>query len=307
MGRYAYNKKQKQKRRRFFTGVFVLVLVTISTIGVQIFLNKNDEQAKAQNIQVTTAKDDEEAIEKEKEEEKKKSLVVEGLNVSEEGLQYADSGEFVETVVNNTYERDGKKVAYLTFDDGPSTTVTPKILDTLKNENVKATFFIVGQTLKDDNKEILKRIVAEGNALANHSYSHDYKKLYPGRVIDTNKVMEEYQMTNDKIREFIGPEFNTKVFRFPGGLMSWKGRDGIKAKFKENGIHYIDWNSLSGDAEGKKRTANELLERVKTTTKDQEKVVILMHDTYGKEATAEALPQVIQYLKSQGYEFRTIK
>lgn len=305
MGRYKYNKKQKQKRRRFFTGVSILVLVTISIIGVQIVLNKNDEQAKAQNIQVATGKDNEEATKKE--EEKKKSLVEKGLNVSEEGLQYADSGEFVETVVNNTYERDGKKVAYLTFDDGPSTTVTPKILDTLKKENVKATFFIVGQTLKDDNKDILKRIVTEGNAIANHSYSHDYKKLYPGRVIDTNKVMEEYQKTNDKIREVIGPEFDTKVFRFPGGLMSWKGRDGIKAKFKESGINYIDWNSLSGDAEGKKKTANELLERVKTTTKDHEKVVILMHDTYGKEATAEALPQVIQYLKSQGYEFRTIK
>lgn len=305
MGRYKYNKKQKQKRRRFFTEVSMLVLVTISIIGVQIVLNKNDEQAKAQNIQVTTGKDNEETTQKK--EEKKKSLVEQGLNVSEEGMQYADSGEFVETVVNNTYERDGKKVAYLTFDDGPSTTVTPKILDTLKNENVKATFFVVGQTLKDDNKDILKRIVAEGNAIANHSYSHDYKKLYPGRVVDTNKVMEEYQKTNDKIREVIGPEFDTKVFRFPGGLMSWKGRDGIKAKFKENKIHYIDWNSLSGDAEGNKKTANELLERVKTTTKDQEKVVILMHDTYGKEATAEALPQVIQYLKSQGYEFRTIK
>lgn len=304
MRKYTYNKRQKQKRRRFFTGVSILVLVTISIIGVQVVLNKNNEQAKAENIKVASGKDEDEATKKE---EKKKSLVVKGANVSEEGMKYADSGEFVETVVKNTYERDGKKVAYLTFDDGPSTTVTPKILDTLKNENVKATFFIVGQAINDDSKGLLKRIVEEGNALANHSYTHEYKILYPGRVIDVNKVMEEYQKTNDKIRETIGPEFDTKVFRFPGGLMSWKGQDPIKAKFKENGIHYIDWNALNGDAEGKKRTPQDLLERVKTTTKDHEKVVILMHDTYKKEATAEALPQVIQYLKSQGYEFRTIK
>lgn len=304
MKKYTYNKRQKQKRRRFFTGVSILVLVTISIIGVQVVLNKNNEQAKAENIKVASGKDEDEVTKKE---EKKKSLVVKGANVSEEGMKYADSGEFVETVVKNTYERDGKKVAYLTFDDGPSTTVTPKILDTLKNENVKATFFIVGQAINDDSKGLLKRIVEEGNALANHSYTHEYKILYPGRVIDVNKVMEEYQKTNDKIRETIGPEFDTKVFRFPGGLMSWKGQDPIKAKFKENGIHYIDWNALNGDAEGKKRTPQDLLERVKTTTKDHEKVVILMHDTYKKEATAEALPQVIQYLKSQGYEFRTIK
>lgn len=304
MGKYKYNNRQKKKRRRFFAGISILVLMTISIIGVQVFLNKNNEQAKAENIKVASVKDEDEVPKKE---EKKNSLVVKGANASEEGMKYADSGEFVETVVKNTYERNGKKVAYLTFDDGPSTTVTPKILDTLKKENVKATFFVVGQNIKDESKGLLKRIVEEGNALANHSYTHEYKTLYPGRVIDVNKVMEEYQKTNDKIREVIGQEFDTKVFRFPGGLMSWKGQDSIKAKFKEKGINYIDWNALNGDAEGKKKTSQELLERVKTTTKDQEKVVILMHDTYQKEATAEALPQVIQYLKSQGYEFRTIK
>lgn len=305
MGRYTYRKRQKQKRRKFFAGVSILVLVTISIIGVQIALNKNDEQAKAQNVDSASEQNNEEN--EKQEEEKKNSLVVEGFNVSEEGMEYADSGEFVETVINNSYERDGKKVVYLTFDDGPSTTVTPKILDTLKSENVKATFFIVGQAINDKSKELLKREVEEGNALGNHSYTHDYDKLYPGRVVNADSVMEEYQKTNDKIREVVGEEFDTKVFRFPGGLMSWKGRDTIKAEFKEKGIHYIDWNALNGDAEGKKRTASELLERLKTTSKGQEKIVVLMHDTYGKETTAEALPQVIQYLKSEGYEFRTIK
>nr|WP_244310763.1 polysaccharide deacetylase family protein [Paenibacillus ottowii] len=71
---------------------------------------------------------------------------------------------------------NGKKVVYLSFDDGPSITVTPKILDILKEENVKATFFLVGKAVEENEvtKKITKRLIREGHAIGNHTYSHDY-------------------------------------------------------------------------------------------------------------------------------------
>lgn len=315
MSKYKYNVRERNKRRKFFTGITVLVLLIASIIGVQLFLNRKSGdvgQAKTLDVQATNEEsgNDNKSSEKEKNNETKKenkALVANGLNMSEEGLKYADSGDIAQKVINNTYEKDGKKVAYLTFDDGPSTTVTPKILDVLKKEEVHGTFFLMGKNIKDDTKDILIRTLKDGHAIGNHSYSHDYKVLYPNRSINSAKVMEEYEAVNNKIREIVGQEFDTKVFRFPGGFMSWKNGQDIKNKFSEKGIHYIDWNALNGDAEGKKRTSKELVQRAKDTVGNHEKVVILMHDTYGKETTAEALPDIIKFLREQGYEFRTIK
>lgn len=68
----------------------------------------------------------------------------------------------------------------------------------------------------------------------------------------------------------------------------------------------IDWNALNKDAEGKKKNAEQLLENVKGTTEGKEMVVLLMHDAYGEEETAKALPQVIKYFKNNGYAFKTL-
>ena len=204
---------------------------------------------------------------------------------------------------------DGKKVVYLTFDDGPSETVTPKILDVLKDENVKATFFIVGHALdsSDANKNLVKREANEGNAIGNHTYSHDYKYLFPGSTVNINNFTSDIEKTNQSLKNVLGSDFSTRAIRIPGGHMSWKGMQPLDDWFKSNDYHYIDWNALSRDAEGKTKNADELLEQVKETTKGRQKAIILMHDTYGKEETAKALPQVIEYLKAQGYEFRTMK
>ncbi len=104
-------------------------------------------------------------------------------------------------------------MAFLTFDDGPSSTVTPKILDTLKQENIKATFFVLGTMVKS-NSDILKREQEEGHYIANHGYSHVYNKVYANE----NKPLEEYNKTNKLIQEALGDiSYQTNVFRFPGG------------------------------------------------------------------------------------------
>lgn len=213
----------------------------------------------------------------------------------------------------NNKEKDGKKIAFLTFDDGPSTTVTPEILDVLKEKNVKATFFLMGQNVdrNDKSKSLVKEIFESGHAIGNHTYNHDMKKLYPNNKLDINAYMDEVNQCNDSIRKAIGQDFRTRVLRMPGGYMSREyykdpNLQAFDTKIAENDMWQIDWNAMNADAEGKKKDAAELLENLKESVGTKEKVVILMHDTYGKEETAKALPQIIEYLKSQGYEFKTM-
>lgn len=197
----------------------------------------------------------------------------------------------------------GKKICYLTFDDGPTQAVTPKVLDTLKQYDVKATFFMVGKMI-DADRELAKRAYDEGHLLANHSYSHDYKALYA----TADSFKSEIDKTHNLIKEITGEE-PFKLIRFPGGSYNAGDHAAEKQKYKvllkENGYYYADWNCLNGDAESSSRTPQQLVERLKATA-TVDNIVVLMHDAATKKSTAEALPEIIEYLKSKGYEFRRL-
>lgn len=259
------------------------------------------------NIKETTVKND--IKEKVTESNGKDKL----YNVSSDGQKYTYDVKKVRDILENKGEHDGKKIAFLTFDDGPSITVTPQILDVLKNYNIKATFCLVGQSINSSEKsrDIVRRTFEEGHTLANHTYSHNLRNLYPGNKINVEYFMEEIDETNAAIKNVVGQGFNTRVLRMPGGYMSREHyKDPNLAEFntklKEKDMYSIDWNAYDFDSEGYRKNAAQLLNEVKKSVGTKEKVVILMHDTYGKEETAEALPQIIEYLKDQGYEFRTI-
>lgn len=112
---------------------------------------------------------------------------------------------------NNIYDKNSK-IAYLTFDDGPSQAVTPLILDLLKEENIKATFFVLGSNVKR-NPDLVKRAYQEGHYIANHGYSHDYKKIYK----NAKSVLEEFNKTEKQIQKAIeSNEYSSHLFRFPG-------------------------------------------------------------------------------------------
>lgn len=217
----------------------------------------------------------------------------------------------------------GTKTVFLTFDDGPSTTNTPQILDILKKYDVKATFCILGSQVNSERtKELLKREFAEGHAIANHTYSHEYSYLYPGRNLNLENFKADLKKTDDVFKEVIGPKFSTRVVRCPGGMMSWKNMEPLKEYLKANNMASIDWSALTGDAEGKKKNAQELLEYMKKElapyiTKSVDAngneieelpglVVLLMHDTYGKKETVKALPRVIEYFRDHGFEFKIL-
>lgn len=229
--------------------------------------------------------------------------------VSKAGQKYADDAtEVMKKLQGYQYRNDGKKVVYLTFDDGPSSS-TSSILDILEKNDIRATFFITGQSVEHTGqigKELLQRSYNYGNAIANHSYSHDYNLLYPNKTLDFNAFMEDFKKTDEILKDALGEDFKTEVIRCPGGHMSWKGMDKLQKYLDETGVASIDWNALSGDAVGKNKTAEDLYNEVVETSKGKEMVVLLMHDASSKEETVKSLQSVIDYYKTNGYEFRTL-
>lgn len=205
-------------------------------------------------------------------------------------------------VIKNIYTSDEKQV-YLTFDDGPSKNVTPQILDILKEHDVKATFFVLGARV-DLYPDILRREFNEGHYIANHGYSHDYAKMYTNRDL----TFQDYVECENAIRNALGiPEYNTYLFRFPGGSSGGK-YSSVKREARElfdsYGIAYTNWNCLTGDSAGKK-TKEECIQEMIDTKANQNSIILLMHDANDKQQTIDALPEIIQYYKNEGYTFKT--
>ena len=204
----------------------------------------------------------------------------------------------------STPKKNNGKVAYLTFDDGPSIN-TMKILDILDQYNVKATFFVIYH--KGMTKQY-KAIVDRGHTIALHSYTHDYSKIYKsekGYYSDLNKI-------HDYVKKTTGVD--SRIIRFPGGssnTVSNKYNKGImktlKSSVTKNGYYYHDWNVSSGDAGGINRKASVLLGNVKKGVGKKKVINVLMHDTgKSKMTTVEALPSIIEYIRKQGYSFEAL-
>ena len=244
---------------------------------------------------------------KEQEEAEAKKPII---GVNEEGKKYTyDAKKVQEKLNNHDYTNDGKKVVFLTFDDGTSKTNTPEVLRILKENNIKATFFLTGSNIENGGetaKDLVRQEFNSGHAIANHSYSHDFKLLYPGRNLDMEAFKADYEKNDKLLKSILGENFTTHVMRCPGGYMSWKNMDPLKDYLNENKIASIDWNALNADAEGPKKNAQQLVDFAIKTAQGKEMVVLLMHDTYGKEETVKALPAIIKYFKDNGYEFRTL-
>ena len=244
---------------------------------------------------------------KEQEEAEAKKPII---GVNEEGKKYTyDAKKVQEKLNNHDYTNDGKKVVFLTFDDGTSKTNTPEVLRILKENNIKATFFLTGSNIENGGKtakDLVRQEFNSGQAIANHSYSHDFKLLYPGRNLDMEAFKADYEKNDKLLKSILGENFTTHVMRCPGGYMSWKNMDPLKDYLNENKIASIDWNALNADAEGPKKNAQQLVDFAIKTAQGKEMVVLLMHDTYGKEETVKALPSIIKYFKDNGYEFRTL-
>lgn len=291
--------------------LLVVVLVVLIAVGFKgvtattAFIEEKRQEKIEMQKKAEAERLEEERKRKEEEEAKKKMV-----GVTHEAKQYTyDARKIQEKLAHYDYSNNGKKMVFLTFDDGSSTTVTPEILKALKENDVRATFFVTGENIERGGqkaKDLIKESFEYGNAIANHSYTHDYKVLYPGRTLNLDNFLADFNKTDELLKEILGPYFSTRVIRCPGGHMSWKGMDQLDNYLDENNMASIDWNALIADAEGKKKNAQELLDYAINTSQGKDIVVLLMHDTYGKEETAKALPTIIKYFKDNGYEFKTL-
>ena len=191
------------------------------------------------------------------------------------------------------------KVIYLTFDDGPSRN-TSYILDILKSENVKATFFITGK----GSDYIIKREYEEGHSIGLHTYSHNYKAIYSKvdvyfqDIEAVNQRLCDITTTRSKIVRFAGGSSNTISRRYKKGIMSELIKEVIARGYK-----YYDWNIDSGDASGISN-CNIIYNNVVKNLKSNRVNMVLMHDS--KKCTLKVLKKVIDYGKSNGYIFKKI-
>ena len=227
--------------------------------------------------------------------------------ISASGQRFATDARVVsEKLSNYDFNNDGKKVVYLTFDDGPSK-YTGEILSILKKYNIRGTFFVTGTSLEhsgSDAIEQLKESYAYGNSIGNHTYSHDYKKLYPNGSLDLNAFKEDLDKNLSLLKQSLGDDFETNIVRCPGGFSSWKGMSVLKEDLDKNNQASIDWNSLTGDSTRIKNDKNAMIQEAITTSKDKNLVVLLMHET--NKLTPQYLEELIKHYHEQGYEFRTL-
>ncbi len=191
---------------------------------------------------------------------------------------------------------------YLTFDDGPSGN-TEKILDILKEKNVKATFFVIGKE-DEKSKELYRRIVAEGHTLGMHSFTHKYNVIYES----LEAFSEDVQHLQAYLEEVTGEK--PMIMRFPGGSSNQVSNLDMRIfihYLNEEGITYYDWNVASGDATSQAYTADELIDNVMNDVKKYQTSIVLMHDADAKVATVEALGPMIDELKAMGAQLLPIE
>lgn len=188
---------------------------------------------------------------------------------------------------------DNKKV-YLTFDDGPSI-YTEKILDILKEYQIKATFFVIGKS-DSYSKEMYQRIVDEGHTLGMHSYSHQYENIY-NSLEDFKK---DFNQLSDLLYEITG--VRPSLYRFPGGSSNQVSKVDMSQYIRylnDKNITYFDWNVVNGDATGEEITTDGLVENILTGIKNKDVSVVLMHDSPTKINTVDSLPKLIRELEKQ--------
>ena len=185
--------------------------------------------------------------------------------------EYQD--QVAEGIAQGIYTYFNPKTMYLTFDDGPSAENTTAVLDILKERNIKATFFVVGENVRR-HPDVAKRIVEEGHAIGIHCNNHDYRKLYQS----ADSYLEDFQKAYDTVYEVTGVE--TKLFRFPGGSVNAYNKAvgaEIIRRMTEKGYVYFDWNASLEDAVNKS-TPEALIQNAVSSTLGRKKVVMLAHD-----------------------------
>ena len=187
------------------------------------------------------------------------------------------------------------KAVYLTFDDGPSQQ-TLNILKVLRENNVKATFFVIGKT-DETSRAIMKQIVDEGHTIGIHSYTHNYEKIYSS----VEAYLDDFNSMNNLIYEATG--IKPSIFRFPGGSINTYNEatyQDIIEEMSRRGFTYYDWNVSSLDTLSNATVAS-INSNVVDEVSKHSRSIVLFHDSDGKIQTVNSLDGIIRDLNDYGY------
>ncbi len=201
-----------------------------------------------------------------------------------------------------SYQSNGQKVVYLTFDDGPSEN-TEKVLDILDQYGINATFFVTGND--PDYRGSIRDAYERGNTIGMHTMTHDYKTVYASEDAYFSDLDQVAQVVKDEIGyvpylvRFPGGSSNTVSANYSPGLMTTLSED-VPAR----GYQYYDWNVSSGDAAGNNVAVDTIVNS--SCVEGYTNIMLLCHDSNTKATTAEALPRIIQYYLDNGYTFAPI-
>jgi len=200
---------------------------------------------------------------------------------------------------------------YLTFDDGPSRTSTPKILEILKKYDVHATFFVVGY-MAEYYPDVIRAEASDGHVVANHGYSHNYNTVYAS----ADAFMSDINACENVLRGILGAP-PPRIIRFPAGSAATNLekdpalRESIKQRLATNGWRYFDWSVSMGDSLLSPPEPGSLAYHLNIAIDAKvaagaTDIIVLAHDTDAKPWTAADLHLVIEHCLDQGYVFRTL-
>lgn len=214
-----------------------------------------------------------------------------------------NSAIYTRTVTVKKISETQQKVVYLTIDDGPSYN-TPEILEILNRYNAKATFFVTGEC--PEYYSYIKIAHDLGHTIGMHTYCHNYSTIYSS----DQAYIEDLNAISDVVEQQIG--YRPNIFRFPGGSSNTVSRHynlGIISRLVDyanrNGWIYYDWNADIGDGNSGMES-QDLIDRAVESGKGINRIVMLMHDGRGSQESVKALPTIIEYYQSLGYEFKAI-
>ena len=197
-------------------------------------------------------------------------------------------------------DANAEKTVYFTFDDGPSER-TEEILRILSEENIKATFFVIGPSEKKTDERIFK-IYSEGHSIGLHTMSHDYEKIYTS----AEGFWKDIEAEQSWIYSITGEDCG--IFRFPGGSNNsaapeWLVEE-VKEIAKEKGMRWYDWNADGSDSLGGILSAEKIAKNVLSSEFiGSGDIIVLLHDSSTRTTTPEALRILIEEFRNLGYGF----
>ncbi len=201
----------------------------------------------------------------------------------------------------NTYLEDANqdnKIIYLTFDDGPSDPITGKVLDILKQNNVKGTFFVIGNQITG-LENVVKRIHEEGHSIGLHTYTHKFKRIYSS----SDNFINEMNQCQDELNKVVG--VSPTIIRFPGGSKKHLNSS-LLTRLHNCNFKIYDWNMETLDGINPKLSPYKIYKDATNNSENLSTIVLLLHCDYMHKNTCIALPKIIKYYKDQGYKFEPI-